>query len=134
MLFLAGQLIVDGATGIGTAAGLPAFFIGVTVVAIGTSVPELATVIIASARGHQEVGLQTILGSNIFNCLLVVPVASFIHPIGVDWAVVAMPLAAGFVVTLLIVPFFNLQLGRWRGVVLLASYAAFVAASAAMIG
>jgi len=56
-LFLSGQLIVAGATGLAAAAGLPTFFVGATIVALGTSVPELATVVVSSLRGHQEVGL-----------------------------------------------------------------------------
>jgi len=132
-LFVAGQLIVAGATGLGEAAGLPAFFIGLTVVALGTSVPELATVIIATLRGHQEVGLQTILGSNIFNCLLIISTAAFIHPIAMDWSTAPLALTTGFAVTLLTVPVFSFRLGRWRGAVLLASYLAFIAFSAGSI-
>jgi len=128
-LFLAGQLIVAGATGIAAAAGLPAFFIGATVVALGTSVPELATVIIATVRGHQEVGLQTILGSNIFNCLLIVPTAALIHPIAVDWGTAPFALGAGLMATLVTVPVLSLRLGRWRGFVLLALYLTFISIS-----
>lgn len=132
-LFLAGQLIVAGATGIAAAAGLPAFFIGATVVALGTSVPELATVVVASWRGHREIGLQTILGSNIFNSLFIVPVAALIHPIPADWSTLSLTLAFGFGVTVLTVPFLTLRLGRWRGFALVGAYAAFVAMSVATI-
>ena len=125
-LFLAGQLIVTGATGLATAAGLPAFLIGATIVALGTSVPELATVVIATFRGHQDVGLQTILGSNIFNCLFIVSTAAFIHPIAVAWSTVALALATGFFVTLLVAPAWSFRLGRWRGFALMACYVAFV--------
>jgi len=128
-LFLAGQLIVTGATGLATAIGLPPFLIGTLVVALGTSVPELATVVIATFRGHQEVGLQTILGSNIFNCLLIISTAALIHPITVDWEMAPLALGAGFAATLLTVPVFSLQLGRWRGTVLIALYLAFVSLS-----
>jgi cation:H+ antiporter len=133
MLFLAGQLIVTGASGLAAAAGLPAFFIGATVVALGTSVPELATVIIAAARGHREVGLQTILGSNIFNCLFVVSVATLIHQIPVDWGTASLALSVGFAVTLLTLPVFSLQIGRWRGFVLVTCYVAFIALSVGSI-
>lgn len=133
MLFLAGQLIVTGATGLSAAAGLPAFLIGATVVALGTSVPELATVVVAVARRHHEVGLQTILGSNIFNTLLVIPVAVLIHPLAVDLSVSAAALGAGFAATLFMVPLGNLRLGRWRGAALLALYTCFIAISAASI-
>ena len=132
-LFLAGQLIVTGATGLATAAGLPAFLIGATLVAFGTSVPELATVVVSSMRGHHEVGLQTILGSNIFNTLLIIPVAALIHPITVNWAGVSLALAFGFGVTLLTAPVVGSRLGRWRGVALLAAYTAFIAMSLASV-
>ena len=133
MLFLAGQLIVAGAPGLAATAGLPPFVIAATVVALGTSVPELATVIVAVARRHQEVGLQTILGSNIFNTLLIVPIAALIHPLAVDLNTAWIVLGVGFVATLFIVPVGSLRLGRWRGAVLLLLYVSFIALSAALI-
>lgn len=129
MLFLAGQLIVSGATGLATAAGLPAFFIGATVVALGTSVPELATVVVSSLRGHQDVGIQTILGSNIFNSLFIVPVAALIHPIGVGGDALWYTLAVGFTATMLTIPIVGFQLGRWRGWALVAIYGVYIAVS-----
>lgn len=129
MLVLAGQLIVTGATGLAVAIGLPAFLIGATVVALGTSVPELATVVISTLRGHQDVGLQTILGSNIFNCLFIVSTAAVIHPIAVEWNAVTLALGAGLIVTLLTVPIFSFRLGRWRGLALIGCYIAFVTIS-----
>lgn len=85
LLVAAGRLVVYGATGIAIAFGLNEFAVGATVVAVGTSVPEPATTIIAKLRGHDEVGVGTILGSNIFNGLLIVGVAAIIHPIAVGW-------------------------------------------------
>jgi cation:H+ antiporter len=133
MLFLAGQFIVAGATGLAASAGLPPFVIAATVVALGTSVPELATVIIAVARRHHEVGLQTILGSNIFNTLLIVPIAALIHPLAIDLNAASIVLAAGFVATLFVVPVGSLRLGRWRGSALLLLYVSFIAMNAALI-
>lgn len=129
MLFLAGQLIVSGATGLAAAAGLPAFFIGATIVALGTSVPELATVVVSSMRGHQDVGVQTILGSNIFNSLFIVPIAALIHPIGVGGDALWTTLAVGFGATVLTIPIIGTQLGRWRGWTLIALYAGYIAVS-----
>lgn len=128
-LFLAGQLIVTGATGLAAAAGLPAFFVGATIVAVGTSVPELATVVVAAFRGHQDVGVQTVLGSNIFNCLFIIPVAALIHPIGAVGDALWLTLGVGLFVTLLTVPVISFQLGQWRGWALLTIYALFMAAS-----
>jgi len=61
--------------------------VGATIFAIGTSVPELATTIIAKLRGHDEIGLGTILGSNIFNGIFIVAVAAVIHPITAAWGI-----------------------------------------------
>lgn len=63
LLIVAGHLIVAGATGVAQSRGIDAFIIGATVVAVGTSVPELATAIISAIKGHEEVGLGTILGN-----------------------------------------------------------------------
>ncbi|MBI1211272.1 MAG: sodium:calcium antiporter [Alphaproteobacteria bacterium] len=128
-LFLAGELIVDGASGLAVAFGVPNYIIGATVVAFGTSVPELATVVVSSLRRQPEVGLQTILGSNIFNCFFIIPVAALIHPIAVEWLSLKLTLEAGLIATLLIVPLGSWRLGRWRGLLLLALYAAFIALS-----
>jgi len=65
------------------------FIIGAVIVAVGTSVPELATTI-AKRRGHDEVGLETVLGSNIFNGIFIVAIAAIIHPITVSWHEVAV--------------------------------------------
>jgi cation:H+ antiporter len=96
-LVAAGYLIVTGARGIAIAFGMDEFIVGATIVAIGTSAPELATVIIAKLRGHEDVGLGTILGSNIFNGLFIVAVAAVIYPISVNWREVAVALVLGFV-------------------------------------
>jgi cation:H+ antiporter len=56
-----------------------------TIVAVGTSIPEPATTIIAKLQGHDEVGLEMVLGSNIFNSLLVIAMAAIIGPIAVGW-------------------------------------------------
>ena len=81
VLLVAGSIfIVAGAKGIAAAFGIDEFIIGATIVAIGTSTPELATAIVAKLRGHDEVGLGAILGSNIFNGLFIVGVAATIHP------------------------------------------------------
>src|SRR5690606_26096117 len=66
-LLVAARLIVIGARGMALDVGVDDFIIGAPVVAVGTSVPELTTAIIAELRGHDEVGLGTIIGSNIFN-------------------------------------------------------------------
>lgn len=124
----AGSLIVAGARGIAIAFGLQEFVIGATIVAVGTSVPELATTVIAKLRGHDEVGLGTILGSNIFNGLLIVAVAAIIHPISVSWREIAVALVFGLLVLAFTYPARQGFIARRRGVLLLVLYGVYLAA------
>lgn len=128
-LMTAGRLFVLGASGIAGAFGIDVYVIGATVVAIGTSLPELVTVLLARWRGHDEVGVGTLLGSNLFNGLAIVGTAASIHPMRVPFAEVALTLAVGILALLLLVPNNAGQISRTRGVLLLACYAAFVAAT-----
>ena len=105
------------------------YVIGATVVAFGTSVPELATTVIAKARGHEEVALGTLYGSNIFNGLFIVGVAATIHPISVSPAEVGAGLLAGFVLTALTFPPASGPIGRRRGALLLALYVLYIFAT-----
>ena len=126
LLFGAGQLIVSGARGIAESMGMSEFVIGATIVAIGTSVPELATTLIAKLRGHDEVGLGTLLGSNIFNGLWIVPIAALIHPIEIEWHEAAIALAFGALAMLVVFPPRQGLIGRSRGAMLLIMYWAYV--------
>jgi len=128
LLFGAGQLIVSGARAIAESMGITEFVIGATIVAVGTSVPELATTLIAKLRGHDEVGLGTVLGSNIFNGLWIVPVAAVIHPIEFEWREVAVALAFGVLAMLIVYPPRQGLIGRGRGVLLLIIYCVYVGA------
>lgn len=121
-----GKLIVSGATGIAAYYGIDPFLVGATLVAIGTSAPELATVVISRIRGHDEVGLGTILGSNIFNGLFVVAVAAIINPIPISWSEVSTGLVFGLVTSVCLFPLKSGLIERRRGALMLALYAAYV--------
>lgn len=132
-LVAAGRLFVIGASGIAAAFGIDAYVIGAVVVAIGTSLPELVTVLLARLRGHDEVGIGTLLGSNLFNGLAIVGVAASIHPIRAPFAEVAATLLAG-VLALLLMYGKGATIGRARGVMLLSCYAAFLLLTASASG
>jgi cation:H+ antiporter len=125
-LVLAGGLIVSGGRGIAASFGVPEFIIGATIVAIGTSVPELATTIIACVKGHEEIGLGTVLGSNIFNGLFVVGTAAAINPIEMPWLPLIASLAFGVICLVQAIPFKNGQIFREQGIILLASYLLYI--------
>lgn len=126
-LVAAGNLIVLGAREIAVSFGVSEFVIGATIVAVGTSVPELATTLIAKLRGHDEVGLGTVLGSNIFNGGFIIAVAALIHPIVVPLRDVLAALVFGMLVMIFVFPPRDGFIGRRRGILLLALYVVYVA-------
>jgi len=127
-MIVAGRLFVSGAGGIATTLGVHPYVIGATVVALGTSLPEMVTTVLSRIRGHDDVGLGTLLGSNLFNGLGIVGVAASIHPIQVPFSEVAIALGFGVFAMLLMVPVRG-ELSRLRGVILLSAYAAYVVAT-----
>jgi cation:H+ antiporter len=131
LLVASGRLIVLAAEAIGEGLGLDPFVVGVTFVAIGTSSPELATAVISRLRGHDEVGVGTILGSNIFNNLWIVGIVGLLRPIPVQGAETAVALIAGVALVVLALPGRSGELRRPRGLVLLAGYVAAVVATVA---
>lgn len=133
-LILAGRLFVTGANGIATAFGVHPYVIGALIVAIGTSLPELVTVLLSRLRGHDEVGIGTLLGSNLFNGLAIVGVAATIHPIVAPPLELAPAIGFGMLAVLLMIPGRNGHIGRLRGIWLLCVYVAFVWATLAVGG
>jgi cation:H+ antiporter len=127
-LVIAGSLIVTGAKGIAISFGISEFIIGATIVAVGTSMPELATTVVSKLRGHDEIGLGTILGSNIFNGLFIISVAAIICPITVAWRDITVALVFGLFTILFTYPARGNVIPRSRSVWLLALYAAYLSA------
>ena len=125
-LIAAGRLFVGGATGIAAAFAVDTYVVGVVLVAIGTSLPELVTVLLSRLRGYDDVGVGTLIGSNLFNGLAIVGIAGVIHPIAVPLAEVALTLACGMAALLMLRPDRRGLIGRGRGALLLLLYAGFV--------
>lgn len=121
LLIAAGRVILAAALGFSAALGWDGFVVGAALVALGTSAPELATVVIARVRGHDEVAVGTLLGSNIFNTLLIVGTAAIIHPIRIDSFETDVGVVASATLVLLIIPVAG-RLARWRSLPLLGSY------------
>jgi len=125
-LIASGHLFVSGATSIASAFAVDTYVIGAVLVAIGTSLPELVTAILSRLRGHDDVGVGTLIGSNLFNGLAIVGIAGAIHPIAVPLNEVALTLACGIAALLLLLPNREGLIVRRRGYLLLVLYAAFV--------
>ena len=125
-LVLGGYFVVHGGVELATAIGVSNAVIALTVVAVGTSLPELSTAIIAAVRSQGDIVLGMVIGTNIFNILAILGLTASIQPLvrgGVGW----LDLGVMFSVSILIVPFLwsGLRLGRSEGVLLLLGYACF---------
>jgi len=127
-LVLAGRLIVVAAKDIGDHLGWSPFVVGSVIVALGTSTPELVTTLIALRRGHVGIGVGTVLGSNIFNSLLIVGVAALIAPVESDPAPVMTAIIGATIAVMLVIPMRGRSMTRVTGAGLLAVYVACLAA------
>jgi cation:H+ antiporter len=127
------ELLIMGAVDLARAAGISetviGTVIGITLVAIGTSLPELATAIVAGMRGHTDVALGNVVGSNTFNLLLIVGTLAILTPFSVAAEVVSvdMWIMAAASLALLPVMFIMRRIGRIEGGVFLVLYIAFIA-------
>jgi len=126
LLIAAAKLVVEGGKGVAEVLGWSPFVVGAVVVAAATSTPELATTLISRMRGHHDVGLGNILGSNIFNALFIAAVAALIKPYAVHVPEIQPSLIFGVFTVLLILPARCGSIRRWRGVLLLALYGAYL--------
>ncbi len=128
LLIVGGQGTVVGATGVATALGVPEVVIALTVVAIGTSLPELATCLIAARKGQTDLAIGNIVGSNIYNLLFIFGTTAAISPIDLPaGGIVDLLVMAGFSVALLPLALSGKSLTRPEAGVLLLSYGGYVA-------
>jgi cation:H+ antiporter len=127
VLALGAEGMVDGAVGIADSFGVSKRIIGMTIVAFGTSVPELAASVVAAKNGEGDLAFGNIVGSNIYNILLVLGATSTISPIAcqLTWLSFDFIFFVLFVVILLPMIRFGWRLGRLDGKILLALYAGF---------
>ena len=130
------ELLVEGAVGIARAAGISESVIGLSVVAVGTSLPELSATAVATWRRHTDVAVANVLGSNLFNVLLVLGVTSTVAPLPFAADIVRIDLwvmlASG--VVLIPVMITGWRISRAEGVFMLACYAAYIASLALGFG
>lgn len=122
-----GDLVVESASQIAQSFGMSQTLVGLTIVALGTSLPELVTSVIASRKGENGLALGNVIGSNIFNILMVLGLSSAVHPIPVQaFSVID---AACFIVFSLITWIFcrtKERVGRMEGFLMLGMYAAYL--------
>ena len=126
-LVAGGAAFVRGGVALAEALGVSSAFIGLTVIAIGTSLPELATSIVASLRGEADISVGNVVGSNFFNILAILGITAMIYPLergGITMIDLSVMLL--FTIALMFLVMVRQRIGRPEGVVLLAGYAAYI--------
>ena len=119
ILVAGSQFLVGSATDIATEIGVSDLVIGLTVVAVGTSLPELATSFLASYRGQRDIAVGNVVGSNLFNLMCVLGLTGLVAPDPV-------PVADSSTVVLLPIVWKGFRIQRWEGLVLAAFYVVYV--------
>ncbi len=127
LLVTGADFLVDGATNIARALGISEAVIGLTIVAVGTSLPELATSVSAALRKQSDVALGNVVGSNIFNVLGILGLTAFVHPVGVGAGFASFDAPVMLAVTLLLAGllFFAKVIDRRIGGAMVAAYLAY---------
>ncbi|MBF9057581.1 calcium/sodium antiporter [Rhodobacterales bacterium HKCCSP123] len=125
---LGADLLVDSSVAIAQAYGVSDTVIGLTLVAIGTSLPELATTVMAALRRHSDVALGNVIGSNMFNLLAIIGIAALVGPIPVDPEILHFDIWVMLAASLALAPFVFLRwsMGRLVGVIFTALYLAYL--------
>jgi cation:H+ antiporter len=131
LLVIGSEWLVDGAVTIASALGVSELVISLTIIAAGTSLPEVATSIIAGLRGERDIAVGNVVGSNLFNILVVVGAAALVSRTGLLVAAPAInfdiPVMVAAAVLCLPIFFLNYRIGRWEGVMFLSYYVFYTA-------
>jgi cation:H+ antiporter len=128
-LVVGGQWIVNGAVQISRLAGIAESIIGLTVVAVGTSLPELATSVVAARKGNADIAVGNVVGSNIFNIFFILGISALMQPLpfaprnNID---LGMVVASSLLSFLFMYTGMRLRLDRWEGVLFIAIYGAYI--------
>lgn len=130
MLIFGADRFLLGAVGLGKVLGVPEAIIGLTVVAVGTSLPEFAVSIVAAVRRHADVAVGNIIGSCIFNLLCILGISSVITPLPLQGRLLQIDqfMMLGATAMLLAFLFFGLRISRLKGVLLLSAYVIYIGA------
>ena len=128
MLWVGAYLMVESAVSIARALGVSERVIALTIVAVGTSLPEAATAVVAAVRRHSALGLGGLVGSNVFNTLLILGVSGLISPIALNARDMLVDYTALGAFTLAAMLFgFTGRIGRVAGILMMLGYAAYLA-------
>ncbi len=123
-----GDLVVNSATAIAKGFGVSDHLIGLTIVAIGTSLPELVTSIVAARKGESDLALGNVIGSNIFNIFFILGISSVVSPVVISMnSLLDMGILIGISLVSFFLTLYKKGSARWHGILYMLMYAAFTA-------
>lgn len=126
-LVLGSHLFVDGATQVARSLGVPDAVIGLTIVALGTSLPELATSVVAARKGQSAIAIGNVIGSNVFNILMILGITGVVLPMDIQSiTLVDFGVLLGGIVLLWLFCYTKYKVEKWEGALLAAAYVAYV--------
>lgn len=127
-LVLGGAAIVESAEFVAEAMGVPHLIISLTVIAVGTSLPELATSLVAALRSEADIAVGNVIGSNIFNVAAILGITGMVRPIAIATDIITAYLPAVLFISLIVVPITRsaFRIRRWEGAILLTAYLVLV--------
>lgn len=124
-LIIGGQVLVSQAVNLATLAGMSEMLIGLTIVAVGTSLPELATSVVAARKGQSDIAIGNVVGSNIFNVFWILGLTSIITPLSISDSA-RQDILINLGITILLFAFLfigkKFKIQKWQGLVLILSY------------
>lgn len=126
-IIFGGNIVVDNASKFAYAIGMSELLVGLTIVAVGTSLPELVTSVVAAKKGENDIAIGNAIGSSIFNVILILGFCSIIQPATVAWSslfdVIVMLIS---VIMLFIFSFKTLKVNRWQGITMACMYVVYL--------
>ncbi|HKK07475.1 MAG TPA: sodium:calcium antiporter, partial [Gemmatimonadota bacterium] len=127
-LLFGAHFVLESAVGIARIYDVPQAVIGATMVAVGTSLPELASTVAAAVRGLGDIAIGNIVGSNVFNLGFVLGTAALLHPLQLPPTAVAKMVAPAMCFSIFLIPlaYTRMRVDRWEGLLLLLGYAGFL--------
>ncbi len=126
-IIFGGDLVVDNAAEIAKALGMSEVLVGLTIVAVGTSLPELVTSVVASVKKENDIAIGNVIGSNIFNIIFILGLSSTISNLTIDWAtLVDMLVMLGSGVIVMLIAFCCKKTTRWQGAIMILLYIGYL--------
>ena len=126
-IVVGGDLVVDSASDIAAAFGLSHTIIGLTILAVGTSLPELVTSLVATRKGENDLAMGNVIGSNIFNILGVLGLSAAVSPVKVSgFSVIDLSLFIGFCLIIYLVTYFRNKIERLPGILMVLTYLGYM--------